>query len=50
MVAKKGANIAKRALINHAYNVLKRNLKEGDRTLIDISHKRILRVCMTCEL
>lgn len=50
VVAKKGANIAKKALINHAYNVLKRNLKEGDRALIDIPHKRMLKVCMTYEL
>ncbi|KAH7517112.1 hypothetical protein FEM48_Zijuj09G0027800 [Ziziphus jujuba var. spinosa] len=50
VVAKKGANIAKKALINHAYNVLQRNLKVGDKAIVDIPHKRMLKVCMTYEL
>lgn len=50
VVAKKGANIAKKALINHAYNLLQRNLKVGDKAIVDIPHKRMLKVCMTYEL
>lgn len=49
VVAGKGAGLAKRVLINYAYNFLKRNLRQSDK-LFDIPHKRMLKVGMTYEL
>ena len=49
VVAGKGAGIGKRIVIDYAYTFLKRNLRESDEVL-DIPHKRMLKVGMTYEL
>ncbi|KAM1207614.1 hypothetical protein COP2_008425 [Malus domestica] len=49
VTAAKGAGIAKRILIDYAYNFLKRNLRQSDK-VFDIPHKRLLKVGMTYEL
>ena len=49
VVAGKGAGIGKRIVIDYAYTFLKRNLRERDEVL-DIPHKRMLKVGMTYEL
>lgn len=49
VIAAKGAGIAKRILIDYAYNFLKRNLRQRGE-LFDIPQKRMLKVGMTYEL
>ncbi|KAM7495895.1 hypothetical protein LguiA_020309 [Lonicera macranthoides] len=49
VVARKGAGIGKRIMIDYAYNFLKRNLRQTDK-VFDIPHKRMLKVGMTYEL
>ncbi|XP_030945518.1 potassium transporter 5-like [Quercus lobata] len=49
VVAGKGAGIGKRIVIDYAYTFLNRNLRESDEVL-DIPHKRMLKVGMTYEL
>ncbi|KAJ9187743.1 hypothetical protein P3X46_003165 [Hevea brasiliensis] len=49
VVAGKGSNIAKRILIDYAYNFLKRNLRQSEK-VFDIPQKRMLKVGMTYEL
>ncbi|GFQ05703.1 potassium transporter 5 [Phtheirospermum japonicum] len=49
VVAAEGANIAKRVLVDYAYNFLKRNLRQSNR-VFDIPQKRMLKVGMTYEL
>lgn len=49
VVAGKGAGIWKRVLIDYAYNLLKRNLRQSEE-IFDIPHKRMLKVGMTNEL
>ncbi|TQD76417.1 hypothetical protein C1H46_038045 [Malus baccata] len=49
VTAAKGAGIAKRIVIDYAYNFLKRNLRQSDK-VFDIPHKRLLKVGMTYEL
>ncbi|CAL2281124.1 unnamed protein product [Prunus armeniaca] len=49
VTAAKGAGIIKRILIDYAYNLLKRNLRQGEK-VFDIPHKRMLKVGMTYEL
>ena len=49
VVAAKGASVVKRILIDYAYTFLKRNLRESEKVL-DIPHKRMLKVGMTYEL
>ena len=49
VVAGKGAGIAKRFLINYAFNFLKKNLRQTE-NVFEIPHKRMLKVGMTYEL
>ncbi|KAB2616238.1 potassium transporter 5-like [Pyrus ussuriensis x Pyrus communis] len=49
VTAAKGAGLAKRILIDYAYNILKRNLRQSDK-VFDIPHKRMLKVGMTYEI
>ena len=49
VVAAKEASVVKRILIDYAYTFLKRNLRESEKVL-DIPHKRMLKVGMTYEL
>lgn len=49
VVAAKGASTAKRFMIDYAYNFLKRNVRQSNKVL-DIPHKRMLKVGMTYEL
>ncbi|PHU22111.1 hypothetical protein BC332_07218 [Capsicum chinense] len=49
VIAGKGSNIAKRFVINYAFNFLKRNLRQSSKVL-DIPHKRMLKVGMIYEL
>ncbi|XP_024017709.1 potassium transporter 5 isoform X1 [Morus notabilis] len=49
VVASKGSGIAKRIMIDYAYNFLKKNLRQTDK-VFDIPHKRLLKVGMTYEL
>ncbi|XP_070664745.1 potassium transporter 5-like isoform X2 [Malus domestica] len=49
VTAAKGAGIAKRIVIDYAYNFLKRNLRQSDK-VFDIPHNRLLKVGMTYEL
>lgn len=49
VIAAKGAGIAKRILIDYAYNFLKKNLRQRVE-LFDIPQKRMLKVGMTYEL
>ncbi|XP_023892774.1 potassium transporter 5 [Quercus suber] len=49
VVASKGASVARRIIIDYAYNFLKRNLRESEK-VFDIPHKRMLKVGMTYEL
>ncbi|KAB2005665.1 hypothetical protein ES319_D11G286400v1 [Gossypium barbadense] len=49
VIAKKEANIMKRIVINHVYNLLKRNVRQREK-VFDIPHKRILKVGMTYQL
>uniref|UniRef100_A0A2N9EBY7 Potassium transporter n=1 Tax=Fagus sylvatica TaxID=28930 RepID=A0A2N9EBY7_FAGSY len=48
VVAGKGAGIAKRFLINYAFNFLKKNLRQTE-NVFEIPHKRMLKVGMTYE-
>ncbi|KAE8693747.1 putative Potassium transporter [Hibiscus syriacus] len=49
VIASKEAGIMKRILIDYAYNLLKRNLRQSE-TVFNIPHKRMLKVGMTYEL
>ena len=49
VVASKGASVARRIIIDYAYNILKRNLRQSEK-VFDIPHKRMLKVGMTYEL
>ncbi|XP_059295298.1 potassium transporter 5-like [Lycium ferocissimum] len=49
IVAGKESGVAKRVVINYAYNFLKRNLRQSNK-VFDIPTKRMLKVGMTCEL
>ncbi|XP_077218403.1 potassium transporter 5-like isoform X2 [Tasmannia lanceolata] len=49
VVAKKGSHLGKRVLIDYAFNFMKRNLRQRYEVL-DIPHKRLLKVGMTYEL
>ncbi|MBA0832969.1 hypothetical protein Goarm_017318 [Gossypium armourianum] len=49
VIAKKEANIMKRIVINHVYNLLKRNVSQREK-VFDIPHKRMLKVGMTYQL
>ncbi|KAG8479091.1 hypothetical protein CXB51_028979 [Gossypium anomalum] len=49
VIAKKEANIMKRMVIDHAYNLLKRNVRKREK-VFDIPHKRMLKVGMTYQL
>lgn len=49
VVARKGAGIGNRIIIDYAYNFLKRNLRQSNK-VFDIPHKRMLKVGMTYEL
>ncbi|KAL5983849.1 hypothetical protein ACLOJK_017945 [Asimina triloba] len=49
VVAKQGSGIGKRVLIDYAYNILRRNLRQRDE-VFEIPHKRLLKVGMTYEL
>ncbi|KAK6937415.1 Potassium transporter [Dillenia turbinata] len=49
VIAGKGANIGKKILIDYAYNIITRNLRQTDKVL-DIPHRRLLKVGMTYEL
>ncbi|KAF9604480.1 hypothetical protein IFM89_006802 [Coptis chinensis] len=49
VVAGKGSGFAKTVMINYAYNVLRRNLRQTNK-VFDIPHKRLLKVGMTYEL
>ncbi|GMN32514.1 hypothetical protein TIFTF001_041749 [Ficus carica] len=49
VVASRGSGIAKSILIDYAYTILKKNLRQTDK-LFDIPHKRMLKVGMTYEL
>ncbi|PKI42169.1 hypothetical protein CRG98_037408 [Punica granatum] len=42
VVARKGAGLGKRVLIDYAYNFLKKNLRQSDK-IFDIPHKRMLK-------
>ena len=49
VVARKGASIGKRFLINYAFNFLKKNLRQTE-NVFEIPQKRMLKVGMTYEL
>ncbi|OIT36238.1 PREDICTED: potassium transporter 5-like [Nicotiana attenuata] len=49
VIAGKGSNIAKRVVIDYAFNLLKRNLRQSNKVL-DIPHKRMLKVGMIYEI
>lgn len=49
VVASEGSSFGRRILIDHAYNILKRNTRERDEVL-NIPRKRLLKVGMTYEL
>ncbi|XAR61301.1 hypothetical protein NMG60_11034957 [Bertholletia excelsa] len=49
IVAREGAGIWKKILIDYMYNFLKRNLRQPEQ-VFDIPHKRLLKVGMTYEL
>ncbi|XP_039005732.1 potassium transporter 5-like [Hibiscus syriacus] len=49
VIASEEAGIMKRILIDYAYNLLKRNLRQSE-TVFNIPHKRMLKVGMTYEL
>ena len=49
VIARKGAGIGKRILINYAYNFLRKNLRQTDK-MFDIPRQRLLKVGMTYEL
>ncbi|XXG80655.1 hypothetical protein AAC387_Pa09g1471 [Persea americana] len=49
VVASKGSHFGRRILIDYAYNLLRRNIRERDEVL-NIPHKRLLKVGMTYEL
>ena len=49
VIAAKGAGIAKRILIDYAYNFLKKNLRQRGE-LFDIPQKHMLKVGMAYEL
>ncbi|MCL7039996.1 hypothetical protein MKW94_015739, partial [Papaver nudicaule] len=49
VVARKGSGLAKKILINYAFNFLRRNLRQSEK-VFDIPHKRLLKVGMTYEL
>ena len=49
VVARKGAGIGKRFLINYAFNFLKKNLRQTE-NVFEIPQKRMLKVGMTYEL
>ena len=49
VIARKGAGLGRRIIIDYAYNFLKRNLRQSDK-VFNIPHKRMLKVGMTYEL
>lgn len=49
VVARKGAGIRKRILINYGYNFLKKNLVQSNK-MFDIPHEKMLKVGMVYEL
>ncbi|XP_026455756.1 potassium transporter 5-like [Papaver somniferum] len=49
VVARKGSGLAKKILINYAFNFLRRNLRQSEK-VFEIPHKRLLKVGMTYEL
>ncbi|XP_074270542.1 potassium transporter 5-like [Silene latifolia] len=49
VISGKGAGLGKRIVVDLAYNFIKRNLRQTDKTL-DIPRKRLLKVGMTYEL
>ncbi|KAL8513460.1 hypothetical protein ACS0TY_012791 [Phlomoides rotata] len=49
VVARKGSNVAKKVVIDYAYNFLKKNVRQSN-TVFDIPQKRMLKVGMTYEL
>ncbi|KAL4368054.1 hypothetical protein GQ457_05G002310 [Hibiscus cannabinus] len=49
VIAGKGGGIGKKIVINYAYNLIKRNLRQTDE-VFEIPHKRLLKVGMTYEL
>ncbi|RVW54592.1 Potassium transporter 5 [Vitis vinifera] len=49
VMAKKGSKLGKKVLINVGYNILKKNLRQKEKTF-DIPHKRMLKVGMIYEL
>ena len=49
VMAKKGSKLGKKVLINVGYNILKKNLRQKEKTF-DIPHKHMLKVGMIYEL
>ncbi|KAK9136943.1 hypothetical protein Sjap_007537 [Stephania japonica] len=49
VVAGEGANLGKKIVINYAYNVLRRNLRQSEK-VFEVPHKRLVKVGMTYEL
>ncbi|KAL8513461.1 hypothetical protein ACS0TY_012792 [Phlomoides rotata] len=49
VVAAKGSNVAQKVLIDYAYSILKKNVRQSN-TVFDIPRKRMLKVGMTYEL
>ncbi|KAK9136946.1 hypothetical protein Sjap_007540 [Stephania japonica] len=49
VVAGEGANLGKKIVINYAYNVLRRNLRQSNK-VFDVPHKRLVKVGMTYDL
>lgn len=49
VIASKESNIMKRILVDYAYNLLRRNLRQSE-TMFDIPHKRMLKVGTTYQL
>ncbi|KAH6796493.1 OxaA/YidC-like membrane insertion protein [Perilla frutescens var. hirtella] len=49
VMAAKGTNLGKGAVIDYAYNFMKRNVRQSNR-MFDIPHKRMLKVGLTYQL
>ncbi|PPD67972.1 hypothetical protein GOBAR_DD35148 [Gossypium barbadense] len=49
VIASKESNVMKRILVDYAYNLLRRNLRQSE-AVFDIPHKRMLKVGMTYQL
>ncbi|KAK9139398.1 hypothetical protein Scep_009079 [Stephania cephalantha] len=49
VVAGEGANLGKKIVINYAYNLLRRNLRQSEK-VFEVPHKRLVKVGMTYEL